>query len=120
MVALESKDAHWLYFTRYARPGIWRCPIGGGPEHQVFAGPPGSNLNYWTLAGNSIYSLFESGGKFTLDRVDPETGRAQTVYILKHDPTPFAGVSLTPDGKRIIFAELSHTSSGLTLVENFE
>jgi hypothetical protein len=42
------------------------------------------------------------------------------VYSLKHDPTPFAGISLTPDGKRIIFAELSRTSSGLTLVEHFE
>jgi hypothetical protein len=27
---------------------------------------------------------------------------------------------LTPDGKRIIFAELARASSGLTLVEHFE
>jgi Tol biopolymer transport system component len=86
----------------------------------VFDGPPTGNLNYWTLGGGHIYSLSDYGGQFTIQRVDPETGQAQTVYTLKHDPTPFAGISLTPDGKRIIFAELARASSGLTLVEHFE
>lgn len=120
MVAMESEDAHWLYFTHYAEPGLWRCPISGGPERKIFDGPPTGNLNYWTLSGRDVYSLSERGGQFTLQRIDPETGRSQVVYALKHGPTPFAGISLTPDGKRIIFAELDRASSGLTLVEHFE
>jgi Tol biopolymer transport system component len=120
MVAIESEDEHWLYFTHYGESGIWRRPVGGGPERKVFDGPPTGNLNYWTLGGGHIYSLSDYGGQFTIQRVDPETGQAQTVYTLKHDPTPFAGISLTPDGKRIIFAELARASSGLTLVEHFE
>jgi Tol biopolymer transport system component/DNA-binding winged helix-turn-helix (wHTH) protein len=120
MVALESEDARWLYFTHYGESGIWRKPAGGGPERKVFDGPPTGNLNYWTLGGGHIYSLSDQGGQFTIQRVDPETGQAQAEYALKHDPTPFAGISLTPDGKRIIFAELARASSGLTLVEHFE
>lgn len=120
MVAIESADGHWLYFTHYAESGIWRSPLSGGPERRIFDGPPAGNLNYWTLAGDKVYSLSEHGDQFTLQRIDPETGRAQVVYSLKHNPTPFAGMSLTPDGKRIIFAELARTSSGLTLVEHFE
>jgi len=120
MVANESADGRWLYFTRYGEPGIWRSPMSGGPERKIFDGPPAGHLNYWTLAGNNVYSLSEQGEQFTLQRIDPENGHAQVVYSLKHDPTPFAGMSLTPDGKRILFAELARTSSGLTLVEHFE
>jgi Tol biopolymer transport system component/DNA-binding winged helix-turn-helix (wHTH) protein len=120
MVGIESADAQWLYFTHYGEPGLWRCSIAGGPEKKIFDGPPTGNLNYWTLSGGHIYSLAEHDGRFTLQRVDPETGRSQIVHTLKHDPTPFAGISLTPDGKRVIFAELDRASSGLTLVEHFE
>lgn len=120
MVLLESADGQWLYFTHYGEPGLWRCPISGGPETKIFDGPPTGNLNYWTLSGNYIYSLAERDGRFTLQRVDPETGHSQLVYTLKHDPTPFAGISLTPNQKRLIFAELDQASSGLTLVEHFE
>ncbi len=120
MVAIESPDGRWLFFTHYGEPGIWRRPAAGGPESKIFDGPPTGNLNYWTLSGGYVYSLSDRGGQFTLQRIDPETGQAQTVYALKHDPTPFAGISLTPDGKRIIFAELARASSGLTLVEHFE
>ncbi len=120
MVAIESPDARWLYFTHYGEPGIWRRPTGGGPERKIFDGPPTGNLNYWTLGGGYVYSLWQRGGQSTLQRIDPKTGRTQFVYALKHDPTPFAGISLTPDGKRVIFAELDRASSGLTLVEHFE
>lgn len=120
MAAIQSADSQWLYFTHYAEPGLWRCPASGGAERKIFDGPPVGNLNYWTLSGSYAYSLSDRGGKFTLQRVDPETGRIQVVYALKHDPTPFAGVSLTPDGKRVIFAELDRASSGLTLVEHFD
>jgi hypothetical protein len=95
-------------------------PTNSGPEQQVFDGPPTGNLNYWTLSGSLLYSLAEHGNDFALQSIDPDTKRSQTVYTLKHSPTPFAGMSLTPDGKRVIFAELDRASSGLTLVEHYD
>ena len=120
MVALESADRKWLYFTHYAEAGLWRCPLSGGREQKIFDGPPSGNLNYWTLSGDSIYSLAQHGTEATIDRIDPETKHALSIYRMKHAPTPFAGMSVTPDGKRIIFAELDRASSGLTLVEHLE
>jgi len=120
MVALESGDAHWLYFTKYGESGIWRRATSGGPERKIFEGPPSGSQNYWTLGGGSLYSLSEQGGQFSLQRIDPETGHIQTVHILKHDPTPFAGLSIAADGKLIVFAELARASSDLTLVEHFQ
>lgn len=120
MVAQESSDGKWLYFTHYAEAGLWRMPTSGGPEQKVFDGPPTGNLNYWTLSGTLLYSLSDRGSGFTLQSIDPETKHMQTLYTLKHSPTPFAGMSLTPDGKRVIFAELDRASSGLTLVDHYD
>lgn len=120
MVAVESSDGKWLYLTHYAEAGLWKCPTSGGTQQKIFDGPPSGNLNYWAVGNGALYSLAQHGTQYTVERVDPATGRSQTVYTLKHSPTPFAGLSLTPDGKRLIFAELDQASSGLTLVDHFE
>jgi Tol biopolymer transport system component/DNA-binding winged helix-turn-helix (wHTH) protein len=120
MVARESDDGHWLYFTKYGESGIWRRATSGGPERKIFDGPPDGSQNYWTLGRTSLYSLSDRGGQFSLQRIDPETGHTQTVHDLKHDPTPFAGLSIAPDRKLIVFAELARASSDLTLVEHFK
>ena len=118
--ALESADSNWLYFVHFAEPGLWRRPLNGGPEQKIFDGPPRDHLNYWAVGGGYVYSLAEQGGHFSIQRIDPENGRVQLVYALRHAPTPFAGISLTPDGKRILFAVLERASSGLTLVEHLD
>lgn len=120
MVAQESSDAHWLYFTKYGEPGIWRRATTGGPEQKIFEGPPVGSQNYWTLSGSNVYALSNQGGHFSLQRIDPETGHTQTVHVLEHDATPFAGISIAPNGKLIVFAELARASSDLTLVEHFQ
>jgi Tol biopolymer transport system component len=120
MVALESADGHWLYFTKYGESGIWRRATSGGPERKVFDRLSDGSQNYWTLGGGSLYSLSDQGSQSSLQRIDPQTGHTQTVHVLKHDPTPFAGLSITPDGKLIVFAELARASSDLMLVEHFQ
>ncbi len=120
MVGVESDDGQSLYLTHYGEPGLWKCALSSGEEKKVFDGPPAGNLNYWTVSGNNIYVLSDQGGHFTIQRVDTKSGSSGTVYTLKHKPTPFAGISVTPDQKRIIFAELDQASSGLTLVEHFD
>ncbi len=91
-------------------------------EQKVFeTASPTGNLNYWTTAApSSLLALRSRAAGFTLESIDPETKHIETLYTLKHSPTPFAGMSLTPDGKRVIFAELDRASSGLTLVDHFD
>lgn len=120
MVGMESVDARWVYFTKYGESGIWQRATSGGPERKVFDGPPSGSQNYWTLRGGYLYSLAEQKGVFSLQRIDPASGQAQIVHTLQHDPTPFAGLSIAPDGNLVIFAELARASSDLTLVEHFQ
>jgi hypothetical protein len=42
------------------------------------------------------------------------------IYTLKHEPTPFAGLAVTPDGKHLLFAELMTAESNITLVEHYK
>ena len=119
MVAKESSDGRWIYFTRFAAPGLWRLAVGGGPEQKIYDGPPMGEQNYWSLSRADVYALSKEGGRRTLVRIEPETGHVTPIYTLKHEPTPFAGLAITPDGKHLLFAELMAAGSNITLVENY-
>lgn len=121
LVAKESADGRWIYFTRYAEAGLWRKSTAGGAETRVSFYPGSANQNYWTLSGSNVFILAtrSSGSSFFL-RLNPDTRKEQPYYTLKHGPAPFAGMSATPDGQSLIFAELGRAESNITLVDHFE
>jgi Tol biopolymer transport system component/DNA-binding winged helix-turn-helix (wHTH) protein len=118
MVAKESSDGSWLYYTQAASPGLWRRPVQGGTEQKILDGPSVGNQNYWTLFGNDLYVLSGSNERSLL-KFDPDTRQTNLVYTLEHDPAPFAGLTISPNGKHLLFAELLEAKSNITLVEHF-
>jgi Tol biopolymer transport system component/DNA-binding winged helix-turn-helix (wHTH) protein len=119
MIAKLSMDGKWIYYTKSAAPGVWRRAVEGGTERRVADGPALGEQNYWALAGNELYVLSSTPAGRSLLRVDPETGKSAQIYTLKHDPTPFTALTVTPDGKHLIFAELMEAQSNITLVEHY-
>jgi Tol biopolymer transport system component/DNA-binding winged helix-turn-helix (wHTH) protein len=119
MVAKEDRAGKWLYFTQIATPGIWRRLVSGGPEEKIYDGPPTGDQDYWTLYGNQLFALSPANAHLTLTRVDLDTGRATAVYLLKHDPTSFGGLTVTLDGKHLLFAELIEAESNIALVGRY-
>jgi Tol biopolymer transport system component len=117
MISMVSPDGRWLYFSKYAVPGIWRQPLSGGPEHKLFDGPQSDIQNDWTVFRDAIYALSSQSGKFTLDRINPETGQARIVGVFNGEPSQ--GLSVSTDGKLVVFGEIISASSHLTLVDNF-
>jgi Tol biopolymer transport system component/DNA-binding winged helix-turn-helix (wHTH) protein len=120
MVARESADGKWLYFTHFEEPGLWRRALSGGQETKISDNPPVDSQDYWVMTARGIYLLAEQGNGYELALLDPDTGKTHTVYTLKHDPSPFAGLAVTPDGKRLLFAELARAESNITLVDHFQ
>lgn len=121
MVALESSDGASLYYTKFESAGIWQRPVGAGVEREVFdGGPPTGSPDYWTLHDGKLYSLAVESSHAVIDEIDPATGHRLTIHVLKHSPTLFAGLSLTPDGKHVLLAELQQASSDLMLVEHYQ
>jgi Tol biopolymer transport system component len=120
MVALASPDGRWVYYTRSGVAGLWRISANGGDEQQVLAQPPSRFPDYWALTMDGIYFLNESGDKKEIDfasYADPQ--HVQPVHTLSHDPTVFSGLSVSPDGHWLIYADMSEANSNISLVENF-
>lgn len=120
MIARESHDGNWLYISQYDHSGIWKLNLKhGGSERKIFEGPPAGYQDYWTVHGGYIYSLSLQGKHYEIDQVNPNTGMFKPIYVMRHDPAPFAGLSVTPDGRELIYAALQNASSNLIIVKHF-
>jgi Tol biopolymer transport system component/DNA-binding winged helix-turn-helix (wHTH) protein len=117
LFAMVSSDGQRIYYTKYTSAGLWQQPVAGGRERKVFDGPPAGYPDYWTLSRDDAYALSIVGQQFALSRIDPQTGQARVLDLLKYSPT--VGLSISPDGKKMVYSGLISASSHLTLVEDF-
>jgi Tol biopolymer transport system component/DNA-binding winged helix-turn-helix (wHTH) protein len=117
IVAMVSTDGQHLYYAKYTTAGLWQQPTAGGKERKIFDGPPADYPEYWTLAKDGIYALSMVGQEFAISQIDPRTGQVKRVDTLKYSPT--VGLSISADGKKMVYSGLISASSHLTLVEDF-
>jgi Tol biopolymer transport system component/DNA-binding winged helix-turn-helix (wHTH) protein len=117
MFARESGDGQRMYYTKYTTAGLWQQPVAGGYEREVFGGPPEGYPDYWTISKDGVYALSIVGQQFALSRIDSQTGQTRVLDLLKYSPT--VGLSISPDGKKMVYSGLISASSHLTLVEDF-
>ncbi len=119
MIALPSPDGKWLYYTKNAQAGLWRVPVAGGVEQQVLHSPANGFQGYWTLTGAGIFYLDTTNRpgeiRFTsFSALD----RSVLVHRLVAMPTPLAGLSVSPDGRWLVYATTAEASSNITLIES--
>jgi len=115
--AQESFDGKWLYYSRFEQPGIWRVPLAGGNPAQVLKNSVG---RYWTLSGDYLYFLdLASQPRTTVNRLDLRTQQtARLAELEKKQPRGLSGLSVSPDGKSIIYPQADEETSRIILVEN--
>ncbi len=123
--ALESADGKYLYYAKgTAAPGIWRVPVGGGSEEEVIHDlTPGLN-GHFTVQNSKIYyasSLTDLNAQhMNLYSFDVATGKSK--LIAKVDiPPAFGspGLTVSPDGKQLLFVAQQNSNADLEIVENF-
>ena len=108
----ESVDGRFLYYSKYETPGIWKMAIDGGEETRIVDQPQGNFWYNWVIAENGIYYLAED-----LMFYDFATGKKTTVFI---DQKPLLmGLTVSPDGKSIIYPQVDVIESNIMLVKNF-
>jgi Tol biopolymer transport system component len=117
--SFESPDGKWLYFTKQAMPGLWRAPAGGGEEALVFAELHPVDWENWVVSAQGIYFV---------DRADPDrpqlaffdlaTGRSRIIAPLPRLLYK-SGLTLSPDGRTLLYTQIDHNESDLMLVENW-
>jgi Tol biopolymer transport system component/DNA-binding winged helix-turn-helix (wHTH) protein len=118
--AFESADGKFVYWAKRDVTGIWRLPVEGGEESQAL---DVSTEGLWALTDQGICFLdlkrptgfaikFYSfvTGKTTLLRQFPKDTRIDTLST---------ALTVSPDGRWILYPQFDQAGSDLMLVENF-
>jgi Tol biopolymer transport system component/DNA-binding winged helix-turn-helix (wHTH) protein len=119
-VGAESYDGKWLYFAKSDASGVWRIPVAGGDEQKILDQPHMDYWGYWSLAKNGIYYLNQSTSPMTIEFASLTGTHRIKVHAMEHTPPPFAGLTVAPDERSLLYSDQIDVGSHITLVANFK
>jgi Tol biopolymer transport system component len=119
-VPQESPDERYIYYEKgwpTAQRSVWRMSVGGGQESMVVDSV--HNAGGWTIGREGIYFFTppdtEGRGEIRLYKLS--TG--EKIKILTIDRNVGYRIAISPDERRILYAQYDQSGSDLMLVENF-
>jgi Tol biopolymer transport system component len=115
-MAVESPDGKSLYYSKAdGKPGLWKMPVEGGEETQILGAVKPA---YFAVTTKGIY--FVPGADRDSRQIhfySFATHRASPVLALAGWPD--GGMSVSPDGRILLYAQIDDQGSDLMLVEDF-
>ncbi len=116
---VESFDGRYLYYSKYEQNGVWRMPLEGSSEEtEVLSDIEPGGWPNWALSREGIYFL--KFGKFPhaeLAFFSLASGKTHVVWPL--DRKLGWGLSLSEDGRSLVYVQNQFAESNLMLVRNF-
>jgi len=115
-IPFESPDGKFIYFQKTVGDSdVWQVPVAGGKETRVL-GPAGK----FAVVADGIYFIEPGspgylGGK-PLKFFSFAKGTAEKVFDIH---SPHNGISVSPDGRYVLFSQVDPFVCDLMLVENF-
>ena len=117
--AFESLDGTHLYYSKLAEPGLWSRP-DGGDARQMLDGLSARDWGNWTLTNEGIYFIDRKASDPSIALLDLQTGTIKPMVSLAGKTLSFmSGLSVSPDGKQILYALADRSESDIMLVEDF-
>ena len=121
-IPFESLDGKKVYYQKkLAASDVWQVPVAGGEETRVL-GPAGqlqfavvADGIYFIEPGPPGYAGWIKGN--SLKFFSFAKGTAEKVFDIKY--LPQVGLSLSPDGRYVLFSQVDPFGVDLMLVENF-
>jgi Tol biopolymer transport system component/DNA-binding winged helix-turn-helix (wHTH) protein len=122
--ALESPDGKSVYYTKFNEGGIWRVPVDGGQEIKVVDEPPENYWGYFAVGRDGLYFVGDTGTSAKhrpgFKFFDFATRKITVMGDMEKDPYQAApGLSVSPDGKYLLYVELDDARTSLMMAENF-
>jgi Tol biopolymer transport system component/DNA-binding winged helix-turn-helix (wHTH) protein len=117
--ALESQDGKWVYYSkRHGATSLWKVPSEGGEESQVLESVDWA----FAIVQEGIYFILpgpESTGPnpCSIRFFDFATKEIRTIFTNERAMEGY--LSISPDGKQILYSQMDQEGSDLVLVENF-
>jgi len=79
-----------------------------------------SYIEAWTPFGSGIYFVSSETGKASINLFDLNTKQTRTIYVSDRGvPRWMGSISVSSDGRSLLFPQLDQQSSDLMLVENW-
>jgi Tol biopolymer transport system component/DNA-binding winged helix-turn-helix (wHTH) protein len=118
-VPQESPDGKFVYYGKgWPLPwSVWRMPVEGGEETKVLDSVNPSTL--WTVGSKGIYFFKAADDKGRSDLCRYEFATAKTRKLLTIERSVSYGLTVSPDGRTILYTQLDEAGTDLMLVENF-
>jgi Tol biopolymer transport system component len=116
-----SPDGKSVFYSKDQTPGIWSVPVEGGQETRLLE-KPGTNI--WAVAKDGICFLdWKDALHPVVQLYNFGNHRSTVVYGFPAgtnvDDANGPTISVSPDGRWIIYTQLDQAGSHLVLVENF-
>lgn len=119
--AFESPDNSLVYYVKSPdHPGLWSIPPGGGPENAVRADV---RAGYWAVCDAGIYYVVPGASSSAPNQIcffAFAARQSRPVGLIEKTlqwSTP--GLTVSRDGRRIVWSQIDSVESDLMLVENF-
>jgi Tol biopolymer transport system component len=113
-----SPDGEWLYYVkRDGADGVWRMPIDGGREQRLV---PNSFRNSYAPVDGGLYWvpwLNNDRNPSSVHYLDFATGRQTSIY--ESERPLDLGLAVSPNGRKLLFAQIDFAGQDLMLVEGF-
>ena len=115
-MALESPDSQWIYYTKTdLASSLWKCPEMAGRR------PKCSNRSQDGLCHRKEGIYFiprpDSAGRYSIQFFNFATKKIRSLSTIEGPIDAYLSVS--PDGRWILYSQIDQLGSDLMLVENF-
>jgi hypothetical protein len=119
----QSPDGKTIFYSKGCdRAGIWQVPAAGGVETPIPELREAGYYRYWAVVDSGIYLVPQtSKPSATIDYFSLTNGQLSRIITLGKQPLygP-SGLSVSSDGKWILYAEEDQVVSDIMLVEGFK
>jgi dipeptidyl aminopeptidase/acylaminoacyl peptidase len=115
-----SSDGRRIYYHRLREVGIWSVSTGGGDERHL-SGLPRVPIEFrgsWALSASGVYFI-NSEPRPGIDFLDFASGKITRVVDVPGRPAPYTTLALSPDGRRLLYAQTDGIGSDIMLVDKF-
>src|SRR4029453_5413653 len=119
-VAFESRGGGYFYYVKDSAPGIWRVPVDGGEEIQVFDSFKSDLVSDWAVVSDGIYFINpDAKDGVAIEFFDFATRKVKQVAALGKVAILEFGMAVSPDRRQILYAQNDNPGGDIMLVENF-
>jgi len=118
----ESMDGKQFYYAKgRSVPGIWQTPVTGGAEMLLLDHNKAGYWRFWAVAEKGIYfATANEPARPVIEFFNFATRKVTTIAVLDKPLSPSdPGLTIAPNGRSLLFAQMDQSGSDLMLVENF-